>query len=166
MSARKDRKAAVAVRRAGPTPPVLDAPAPPAPALLPPQAARDAGKPTVVFDLDETLVQVRDGGGAMVDRPHLTDLLAALRDSCELVLWTASGEHSAARTPYTKDLRLLGRDLDRTLIVENSADNVSLNAGNALMVEDWWGDDAGDESLVALRVVDVGGSMRYGRGGM
>lgn len=80
----------------------------------------------------------------------------------ELVLWTASVETVARRVVraldpagdmfdytiyrdlrwyrsagYTKDLRRLGRRMERVVIVENAPDSVLLNRGNAILVSDF-----------------------------
>eukprot|EP00756_Hemistasia_phaeocysticola_P023742 Hpha_TRINITY_DN15912_c4_g2::TRINITY_DN15912_c4_g2_i1::g.70881::m.70881/K15731/CTDSP; carboxy-terminal domain RNA polymerase II polypeptide A small phosphatase len=133
--------------------------------LLPPRQPGEEGKLCVVLDLDETLVQNRLPQG-MIERPFLRELLDGLKGRCELVLWTASTTEVAGKavesldpdrdvfdhvvyrdsrwfqgeSGYTKDLRLLGRDMKRTVIVENTVACVKLNPGNALMVEDFWGD--------------------------
>ena len=39
-----------------------------------------------------------------------------------------------------KDLRKLGRDLRRTLIVDNLAENFSLTPANGIWVESWYDD--------------------------
>jgi len=104
----------------------------------------------------------------MVERPFLRELLEGLKGRCEMMLWTASTREVAGKAVenldprgeyfdhviyrdsrwfqneggYTKDLRMLGRDMNRTIIVENTVSCVQLNPENALMVEDFWGDTA------------------------
>ncbi|KAG5478158.1 hypothetical protein CUR178_04870 [Leishmania enriettii] len=122
---------------------------------------------TLVLDLDETLVSNRDSRqSAAVLRPYCLHVLNALRHmkELEIVLWTASTKETA--TPvmeqlhttgvifddvifrnniwftqpiHTKDLRLLGRDLDRVLIVDNSVGCCKLHPRNSLLVEDFHG---------------------------
>jgi hypothetical protein len=109
-------------------------------------------------------------------------LLRDLRDEgyhVEVVLWTASVE-DLARTVldtrldpegglfqhlifrdsrwfrevgYTKDLRQLGRDMRRVVIVENSPMSVRLNRGNAIMVRDFLGMSFNDCDMAVVRDV-------------
>eukprot|EP01062_Namystynia_karyoxenos_P039614 TRINITY_DN287_c0_g3_i1.p1 TRINITY_DN287_c0_g3~~TRINITY_DN287_c0_g3_i1.p1 ORF type:complete len:383 (+),score=79.78 TRINITY_DN287_c0_g3_i1:156-1304(+) len=132
--------------------------------LLPPKTSPHPY--TVVFDLDETLVSNRMAGfRPAIKRPHLDALLKSLKGKAELVLWTASIEsvgrpvlrqidpngeyfdHAIFRdpawfqerpgVPHTKDLRLLGRDLSKVIIVENNPFSVRLNKRNAVLVPDF-----------------------------
>eukprot|EP01060_Flectonema_neradi_P039617 TRINITY_DN8799_c0_g1_i1.p1 TRINITY_DN8799_c0_g1~~TRINITY_DN8799_c0_g1_i1.p1 ORF type:complete len:323 (+),score=33.29 TRINITY_DN8799_c0_g1_i1:131-970(+) len=134
--------------------------------LIPKQKEENKGKYTIVFDLDETLVSNRmPGFRPAIRRPHLDYLLKSLKGKAEVVLWTASIEsvgkpvlrqidpnseyfHSAVyrnpawfqerlTIPHTKDLRLLGRDLSKTVIIENNPFSVRLNKSNAIMVPDF-----------------------------
>ncbi|EPY30353.1 hypothetical protein AGDE_09486 [Angomonas deanei] len=116
-------------------------------------------KYTVVFDLDETVVYARDG--PLYSRAYLRDLLRSIKDDFEIVVWTA-GERDYAKTvleeinedliidhlvyrhqiwfnqeDYTKDLRRLGRDLDFTIMVENTPDCLRVNPQNGIIVEDF-----------------------------
>ena len=134
--------------------------------ILPPQAMEHHGKLTVVFDLDETLVSNRRPGSApAIARHYLKHMCRLLEGLVEVVLWTASTEetgrpvvrqidptgtffhHVVFRNNkwftdgvHTKDLTLLGRDMDRVLIVENTPNCCKLNPQNAIMVEDFRGD--------------------------
>lgn len=120
---------------------------------------------TVVLDLDETLVSNRSTypkHGTM--RPYCLHVLNALRHftNVEVVLWTASTKDTAVpvlrqlnavdevfddvifrndvwftETMHTKDLRLLGRDIDHVVIVENSANSCKLNPRHAILVEEF-----------------------------
>ncbi|ORC84600.1 uncharacterized protein TM35_000431680 [Trypanosoma theileri] len=122
---------------------------------------------TVVFDLDETLVCNRDMNlSAAILRPYCLHVLNALRHmkGLEVVLWTASTKETASPVVeqlsgsgpvfdeviyrsdlwfteplHTKDLRLLGRDMDRLLIIDNAANCCKLNPQNALLAEDFHG---------------------------
>eukprot|EP01065_Artemidia_motanka_P052027 TRINITY_DN9298_c0_g1_i1.p1 TRINITY_DN9298_c0_g1~~TRINITY_DN9298_c0_g1_i1.p1 ORF type:complete len:523 (+),score=105.30 TRINITY_DN9298_c0_g1_i1:70-1638(+) len=130
--------------------------------IIEPQLPQDRGKYVVVLDLDETLVYAREG--PLVVRPGAVDLLALLSETVEIVLWTA-GERAYAQSVLReidtrsavrhcvyrhhkwfdgnpgqlKDLRLLGRDLSRTLVVENTPDCVRRQAANAVLVPDYHG---------------------------
>ncbi|CAJ1989103.1 NLI interacting factor-like phosphatase [Leishmania donovani] len=122
---------------------------------------------TLVLDLDETLVSNRDSRqSAAVLRPYCLHVLNALRHmkELEIVLWTASTKETAlpvvdqlhktgiifddiifrnsiwfTQPIHTKDLRLLGRDMNRVLIVDNSVGCCKLHPRNALLVEDFHG---------------------------
>ncbi|CCW69458.1 unnamed protein product [Phytomonas sp. Hart1] len=114
---------------------------------------------TVVFDLDETVVYARDG--PLYARAYLRDLLRAIKDHFEVIVWTA-GEREYAKNvlaeinedyiirhlvyrhkkwfhgdDYTKDLRQLGRDLDYTIMIENTPDCVRANPENCIIVADF-----------------------------
>eukprot|EP01065_Artemidia_motanka_P034645 TRINITY_DN422_c19_g1_i1.p1 TRINITY_DN422_c19_g1~~TRINITY_DN422_c19_g1_i1.p1 ORF type:complete len:389 (+),score=67.37 TRINITY_DN422_c19_g1_i1:349-1515(+) len=134
---------------------------------------------TVVFDLDETLVSNRMAGfRPAIKRPHLENLLRSLRGKAEIVLWTASIEsvgrpvlrqidpnseyfhHAIYRdpawfqerpnVPHHKDLRLLGRDMSKVIIVENNPFSVRLNKRNAVLVPDFDRPNPTDGSLRRL----------------
>ncbi|CCW62103.1 unnamed protein product [Phytomonas sp. EM1] len=114
---------------------------------------------TVVFDLDETVVYARDG--PLYTRAYLKDLLRAIKDHFEVIVWTA-GEREYAKNvlaeinedciirhlvyrhkkwfhgdDYTKDLRQLGRDLDYTIMIDNTPDCVRANPENSIIVADF-----------------------------
>lgn len=146
---------------------------------LPPQAEEWSGKMTVIFDLDETLVHARDG--TIRPRPHLADLLKVVQDRCEPLIWTASMKsyaervvnaidpdrvfrHCVCRTDswyvppsgpfgHAKDLRLLRRDLNRTIIIENTPDCVVKNPLHSIIVPDYSQDNPGDRILVTIAAV-------------
>lgn len=116
---------------------------------------------TIVLDLDETVVYARDG--PCHARENLYELLDCMKErKCfEVVVWTAAERkyakdilqeinrnnvirHMVYRhkkwfdaKDYTKDLRKLGRDLDYTLIIENTPDCVRANPENGIIVEDF-----------------------------
>eukprot|EP00742_Colponemidia_sp_Colp-10_P015951 GILJ01018245.1.p1 GENE.GILJ01018245.1~~GILJ01018245.1.p1 ORF type:complete len:682 (+),score=137.48 GILJ01018245.1:47-2047(+) len=114
---------------------------------------------TIVLDLDETVVYARDG--PLYARAHLRELLLCMHAYAEVVVWTA-GEREYAKAvleeinvdhviqhliyrhkkwfdedDYTKDLRMLGRDMRYVLIVENTPDCVRQNPMNGIIVEDY-----------------------------
>jgi hypothetical protein len=131
---------------------------------------------TVVLDLDETLVWARNA--TVVVRPFVQEFLqACLRNRCEIVLWTAGipvyvnriinaisrvvkrnhwFHYVVARSPMwysdfgptIKDLRLIHRPLDRVLVLENSPASMQLQEGNVLLVEDFYGDNMDDQSML------------------
>ncbi|KAG5477683.1 hypothetical protein LSCM1_04977 [Leishmania martiniquensis] len=137
------------------------------PHMLLTEAPDEGRMMTLVLDLDETLVSNRDSRqSAAVLRPYCLHVLNALRHmkELEIVLWTASTKETAApvveqlhttgiifddiifrnsiwftQPIHTKDLRLLGRDMDRVLIVDNSVGCCKLHPRNSLLVEDFHG---------------------------
>eukprot|EP00756_Hemistasia_phaeocysticola_P016742 Hpha_TRINITY_DN15496_c0_g9::TRINITY_DN15496_c0_g9_i1::g.173342::m.173342 len=146
--------------------------------LLPPRGEFPS-RYTVVFDLDETLVS-HPRPGYVVRRPHLKALLDSVKGQCECVLWTAStedvgmpvlrvidpdriyfhhvlyrhaawfGDERATGPPHGKDLRLLGRDLDSVVLVENSLNCVRWQKTNAVMVHDFQPHEVQDKTLLHL----------------
>lgn len=141
--------------------------------ILPPRLP--STKLTVVFDLDETLVSNRHSSEA-IPRPYYHAVLQGLsqKPEVEVVLWTAStkevvnqvlssleDEESSScfqhviprdkkwftEPTHTKDLRLLGRPMDRIIIVENSPNCCKLNPQNAILVDDYHGQEE-DAALV------------------
>eukprot|EP00659_Diplonema_papillatum_P020272 gene20272-31190_t len=142
--------------------------------LLPAPFCYENKKLVVVLDLDETLVRFREG--PVFWRPHFNDLLDSIKSVCEVVLWTASTERCAARimgeldprgdrlhhhiyrsdawftgVPYTKDLTLLGRPMEKVLIIENTPQCVFKNPGNAIIVEDYILPNELDRHLAVVR---------------
>ncbi|KAJ9445731.1 putative phosphatase PSR2 [Diplonema papillatum] len=144
--------------------------------LIAPQAAEDKDKYVIVLDLDETLVYAREG--PLTIRPGARELMRLLAGQCEVIVWTAGErayahiviqeldpdgvivKHCVYRHPkwftgqqgQVKDLRLLRRDMNKTLIVENTPDCVRLNPYNAAVVPDYMGARQ-DDTLLALCVV-------------
>eukprot|EP01064_Diplonema_japonicum_P039313 TRINITY_DN981_c4_g1_i1.p1 TRINITY_DN981_c4_g1~~TRINITY_DN981_c4_g1_i1.p1 ORF type:complete len:228 (+),score=23.39 TRINITY_DN981_c4_g1_i1:62-745(+) len=153
--------------------------------FLIPAKGYDERRLTVVLDLDETLVANHSqyqcvASNAVVQRPHLHTFLATLSSSCEIILWTASTEEVAAHVleavdpfgtyfshvitrspkwfkgvPYTKDLRLLGRELSQTIIIENSLSCVLSNPRNAILVPDYFGYPTQTPDLSLLVVLEI-----------
>eukprot|EP01059_Diplonema_ambulator_P032547 TRINITY_DN642_c0_g2_i1.p1 TRINITY_DN642_c0_g2~~TRINITY_DN642_c0_g2_i1.p1 ORF type:complete len:318 (+),score=84.09 TRINITY_DN642_c0_g2_i1:70-1023(+) len=160
--------------------------------LLPPQDPSHYGRLTVVFDLDETLVSNRRPGQApAIARNYLIHMFQLIKGLVEVVLWTASTEdtgrpvvqqidpkgeffhHVIYRNQkwftdgsHTKDLKLLGRDMDRVLIVENTPNCCKFNPQNAIMVEDFVGDfRSPDRTLLCVATVVRGLAESLKEGG-
>lgn len=123
---------------------------------------------------------------------ELLKSLAAMRadNRCyvEIVLWTASMECVARpvvlrldpdgtifnhlifrdrrwykETGYTKDLRLLGRDMSHVVIIENSPASVILNRKHALLVKDFLGVSLqNDQALPVVQDVLLGWAKSVG----
>jgi len=135
-------------------------------ALLPPRVPRL----TVVLDLDETLIHYNE---ELRVRPGCLELLRGCEAAgCELVVWTAATEdygswvldslsgapavhrlfrqHAIPFGPiFLKDLNRLGRDLTRTVIVDNLKENFALTPSNGIFISSWFGDSA-DRALPPL----------------
>lgn len=130
--------------------------------LIPPPTADVAGKLVIVLDLDETLVCSRSV--AMYVRPGAAELLRVLKNRCEVIVWTASVKDYALSViraidtlntishcifrhefwckpgePVVKDIRLLGRPLNRTLLIDNTPGVFRVNPSNSLLVTDFFG---------------------------
>eukprot|EP01064_Diplonema_japonicum_P009503 TRINITY_DN1699_c2_g4_i1.p1 TRINITY_DN1699_c2_g4~~TRINITY_DN1699_c2_g4_i1.p1 ORF type:complete len:560 (+),score=113.42 TRINITY_DN1699_c2_g4_i1:66-1682(+) len=144
--------------------------------LIPPQAKEDMHKYVVVLDLDETLVYARDG--PLVTRPGCKELLSFLSEYCETIIWTAGErcyaqlvlasldptestvKHCVYRHPkwftgqagQTKDLRLLGRNLDKTILIDNTPDCIRKNVTNAALVPDYMGAPV-DSTLLSIQIL-------------
>jgi RNA polymerase II subunit A small phosphatase-like protein len=143
---------------------------------LPPQAPEDRDKYVLVLDLDETLVWAR--AGPLFARPGLEEFLEACSEKCEVVVWTAGlrayaqaiirtidkkgiikhciYRHSkwfTAQPGYQKNLAALGRNLDKTIIVENTPDCIRGYQQNGILVEDYEGGERADNTIPALTEV-------------
>jgi len=141
---------------------------------LPPAASPDAY--TLVLDLDETLVHYYelDGMGNYDIRPGMHEFLERMHSlGYELVIFTAATQdyadwvidqidpgrlvhyrlyrqHALPWGPiFVKDLSRLGRDLDRTLIIDNVQENFMLQPHNGIFICTWY-DDLHDTALFAL----------------
>ena len=139
--------------------------------LLPPKKPEFEGKPTVVFDLDETLVYTRDG--PLYARPGFQSLLAFTCLFFETVVWTAGTRQYAEAVISTidpqgaiqhciyrhdkwykddgpKNLRMLGRNLDDVIMIENNPDSIRGNENNCVLVQDYEGPVDNDLTLYAV----------------
>ncbi|CAD8168710.1 unnamed protein product [Paramecium pentaurelia] len=122
---------------------------------------------TLVLDLDETLVHYQElpnGGGQFLVRPFAEEFLEKLSKYYELVIFTAAQpdyanfiidiidkqklvtarlyrEHTLFKNnTYLKDLSILGRSLERVIIVDNMPDNFQLQPENGIYILSWTGD--------------------------
>ena len=126
---------------------------------------------TLVLDLDETLVHyIEEESRAYVQvRPYADYFLNEMSKYFELVIFTAAAEDYAdivlneldknkvinyklyrkhteqINGVFIKDLSKLGRDLTKTLIVDNNKDNFSLQTENGLHICSFIGDQNDDE---------------------
>ncbi|EFJ31948.1 hypothetical protein SELMODRAFT_87588 [Selaginella moellendorffii] len=137
--------------------------------LLPPQVGAQVGRPTLVLDLDNTLI---DGS---VSRPGLDQFLHAVKDLYEVVLFTAGTRECAEKIVdeidrkygsiahrlygdscvdfVIKPAALLGRDMKRVVVVDDKPETFKQNVENALPIKPFFskgnGDDE-DEELLKL----------------
>jgi len=119
---------------------------------------------TLVLDLDETLVHFfyTPSGGTFLIRPYCIQFLEEMSKFYEIVIFTAAlkdyadsildildpkkkyiryrlyRQHtSICGVTFCKDLSKIGRNLGRTIIVDNLADNFKLQPNNGLHIWTW-----------------------------
>ncbi|KAL4511843.1 hypothetical protein ABPG72_012688 [Tetrahymena utriculariae] len=158
----------------------------PAPYLSP---IDNPNKHTLVIDLDETLVhfqEIPDEGGQFLIRPHAEIFLQKLSEYYEIVIFTAAIKdyadfildvidttkaisHRLYRQHtdrngrcYVKDISKLGRDLSKTLIIDNLPENFCKQPMNGILIQSWYG-DSDDRALYDLipLLIDVTQSKKY-----
>lgn len=148
--------------------------------LLPPMKVnRDY---TLVLDLDETLihfVENPDGNSQFLIRPYAQYFLKKMSKYYEIVVFTAAMQDYAdyildrmdttrcvsyrlyrrhtnlQNNVYHKDLSRIGRNLSRTLIVDNNAENFQLQPDNGVYIKSWY-DDPKDSALKRLCPLLIG----------
>ena len=128
---------------------------------------------TLVLDLDETLVHFfyTPSGGTFLIRPFCSQFLEEMAKIFEIVIFTAALKDyadsildildpnkilinyrlyrhhtSLSGITFCKDLSKIGRDLSRTLIIDNLADNFKLQPSNGILIGTWI-DDMKDTQL-------------------
>lgn len=132
-------------------------------------------KYTLVLDLDETLIHFKNDltKPKFLIRPYAYNFLKNLSSSYEIIIFTAAQKDYAdwildkidskknivyrlyrehcqmSKTSHLKDLRLIGRDLSKTLIVDNFAENFALHKENGICIRSWYG-DLNDDVLIHL----------------
>nr|XP_058938328.1 carboxy-terminal domain RNA polymerase II polypeptide A small phosphatase 2 isoform X2 [Kogia breviceps] len=140
--------------------------------LLPEVTEEDQGRICVVIDLDETLVH-SSFKVYVLKRPYVDEFLRRMGELFECVLFTASlAKYADPVTDlldrcgvfrarlfrescvfhqgcYVKDLSRLGRDLRKTLILDNSPASYIFHPENAVPVQSWF-DDMADTELLNL----------------
>jgi Dullard-like phosphatase family protein len=131
---------------------------------------------TLVLDLDETLVHYfeQNGLGNYGIRPGMFEFVQRMNElRYEIVIFTAATQdyadwvidqidpenlihhrlyrqHALPWGPlFAKDLRCLGRDLERTLIIDNVQENFMLQPNNGIFIATWY-DDPQDQALFEL----------------
>jgi len=131
-----------------------------------------------VLDLDETLVHYDEDLEILNQRPGVKNFLLKMAQYYEIVVFTAGmqdyadwaidqigGDNTVAlktisyrlfrnhtlpcREFYIKDLSILGRDLSKTIIVDNISENFLLQHENGISIKSWY-DDLEDTALEQL----------------
>ncbi|KAL4498346.1 hypothetical protein ABPG72_013152 [Tetrahymena utriculariae] len=152
--------------------PVLDIP------FLPPRNQQEIKeKPyTLVLDLDETLGHYDQDKQSFLQRPGLNEFLESIHNYYELVIFTAGlKDYADSIIPtfdqkglishrlyrqhcnlqglvHIKDLNNLGRDLSKTIILDNNQYNFQYQQENAIFVTTWYS-DMSDTELFDLKKV-------------
>lgn len=140
-------------------------------AMLP--AIRADREYTLVLDLDETLIHYDSEKKLFFIRPFTRHFLRTLANYYEIVIFTAATQdytdyildkvdientisHKLSRQHtrlvqgcYLKDLGLLGRDLSKTLIVDNNPLSFQLHPSNGVYIKTWHNDPE-DKALLRL----------------
>ena len=130
---------------------------------------------TLVLDLDETIIHCIDQQEITpLIRPGTKEFLSELSKYYEIVIFTASVKEYAdtilnlidknqkwishrlyrahttvLKSTYLKDLSKLGRDLSKTIIIDNACDNFQLQSDNGIFIQTWI-DDKNDKILFNL----------------
>jgi Dullard-like phosphatase family protein len=142
---------------------------------------------TLILDMDETLIHniTTNNGNLFFMRPGVKQFLEILSKTYEIIIFTASVrdyadnilniidpgktliQHRLYRQHCTqdgtnsyKDLSKIGRDITKTLIIDNIADNFKLQKENGLYIKTWE-DDLSDMQLIGildllLHITEVG----------
>ena len=135
---------------------------------------------TLVLDLDETLIHFKsnpnnESSGKIMIRPFLYDFLKNIKKDFELIIFTAATQDYAdpiinaiekdekyfdyrlyrihttiIDNDFVKDLSKLGRDLNKTIIVDNMKQNYKNQPNNGITIRPFWGKDVEDSALVDL----------------
>lgn len=120
---------------------------------------------TLVLDMDETLVHFDPRRRMFKARPHVQNFLKEMSKNWEIVVFTAGLKEYAdwilneldpdryiskrlyrdsctfRRGSYLKDLKKLGRDLCRVVIVDNLPENFGLQKDNGIAIKSWFNDN-------------------------
>ena len=165
------------------------------PPFLDPLPPDQADSYCLVLDLDETLihnVEYQNDSFFLV-RPGCVQFIETMAQYYEIVIFTAAlqeyadqvidqidvgnnikyrlyRQHTSQNGPFlVKDLSLLGRDINKTIIIDNISDNFILQPDNGIFISTWY-DDMRDRFLdeitpllreiVEKRVPDVRRALR------
>ena len=152
---------------------------------------------SLILDLDETLIHFKvnnedDTEGVLKIRPGVLPFLDKVGKYYELIIFTAATqdygdllidaieennvyfEHRFYRqhtviigNDFVKDLRRIGRPLDKMIIVDNMPQNFRLQKENGINIKAFWGEDVDDNALEELGIIltniaQEGGDLRNG----
>ncbi|CAD8136077.1 unnamed protein product [Paramecium octaurelia] len=132
-------------------------------------------KYTLVIDLDETLVHYQElvDDGQFLVRPYAQQFLKEMSKYYEIVIFTAAQQDYAdfildlidedkvigyrlyrqhttlVNNTYVKDIQKIGRDVKRTIIIDNLAENFKFQPDNGIQIQSWYG-DSDDQALMFL----------------
>ena len=136
---------------------------------------------TLVLDLDETLVHVPKNGSSILLRPGLRDFLHSLLPYYELIIFTTGLKEYADQIikfiekdekyfsyrlyrqnatfineNYYKDLNNLGRDLKKTIIVDDKPINIKLQKENGIIIKPFIiGDENNGDDFILFDLIRV-----------
>ncbi|CAD8044223.1 unnamed protein product [Paramecium primaurelia] len=128
-------------------------------------------KYTLIIDLDETLVHYQEG--QFLVRPFAQQFLKDMSKFYEIVIFTAAQQDYAdfildlidedkvishrlyrqhttlVKNTYVKDIQKIGRDIKKTIIIDNLAENFQFQPDNGIQIQSWYG-DSDDQALLLL----------------
>jgi len=117
----------------------------------------------LVVDLDETLIHYNEKESVVHERAYVGEFLQRMAKIFEVVIFTAGTkayadniidsidpEHCVSFRLYRnhitlhegapiKDLSKLGRELNRTIIIDNLSSNFRLQPDNGILISSWYG---------------------------
>ena len=122
------------------------------------------------------------GQGILRIRPYLYQFLLSVKEYYEIIIFTASTQNyadsildaieefkgqffnfrlyrnhcSILDNDFVKDISLIGRDLSKTIIVDNMQQNFKLQKENGILISSFWGEDVNDKALLQLGRILVG----------
>lgn len=140
----------------------------------------------LVLDLDETLVHYQElsDGGQFLVRPYAEQFIQEMSKHYEIVIFTAAlqdyadfildiidnnstikhrlyRQHTSLHEGSTvKDLSKLGRNLAKTLIIDNLPENFSIQPENGIYIQSWFGEPE-DRALFELAPLLKGTPTQY-----
>ena len=148
---------------------------------------------TLVLALDKTMTYMNESKSVILIRPGARELIKELSKYYELVLFTTSEKEYVdnvmklidpegiikhkfnkqyavyVKGTYAKDIRKLGRDVKRILMIDSNIKNYQYLPQNGIYISQWKGDDNDKELLnlipllkevVTQKVVDVRTGLR------
>ena len=136
-------------------------------------------KYSLVLDLDETLIHFKvnhshNDEGVLKLRPGVTTFLEVIKEYYEIILFTEASEAYSELImesfnknnffeykffrqhtiiigqDFVKDLQRIGRPLDKTIIVDNIAQNFRMQKNNGILIKPFYGEDQNDQALIDL----------------